>query len=307
MARGEQGAVADSSRLARSVGVCQLRETHRFISRVDPASGGARRRWLLGRVALSGELRMLASPTTLPPSSRASSPAHPGGGGVDMYTAPDSPACPPDAECASGRLADATMAPAAVSGALIAVATVAGWAIDDADVSVRPAHPWVARPCMKNNPQSTAPTAIRRAVACTESALPLTVSPVAVPVAWCGPRYSRKPVIRELAGIGNADARQLDVVGVEGVPYPALFRKGANFTAAMSLEIGSTNLVIEMGVILASLMGWQFTAARDRPPQSSEGDHMVHTAIRTTERSRCRGCRRQLRGPCRPVSSCLLA
>src|SRR5437588_12729199 len=41
----------------------------------------------------------------------------------------------------------------------------------------------------------------------------------------------------------------------------ALFRKGANFTAAMAFEIGSTNLVIELGIILALLMGWQFTAA----------------------------------------------
>jgi uncharacterized protein len=41
----------------------------------------------------------------------------------------------------------------------------------------------------------------------------------------------------------------------------ALFRKGANFTAAMAFEIASTNLVVELGVILAVLMGWQFTAA----------------------------------------------
>jgi uncharacterized protein len=41
----------------------------------------------------------------------------------------------------------------------------------------------------------------------------------------------------------------------------ALFRKGANFTAAMAFEIGSTNLVIELGIIMALLMGWQFTAA----------------------------------------------
>jgi uncharacterized membrane protein YraQ (UPF0718 family) len=41
----------------------------------------------------------------------------------------------------------------------------------------------------------------------------------------------------------------------------ALFRKGADFTAAMAFEIGSTNLVIELGVILALLMGWQFTLA----------------------------------------------
>ncbi|HXA59724.1 MAG TPA: permease, partial [Streptosporangiaceae bacterium] len=41
----------------------------------------------------------------------------------------------------------------------------------------------------------------------------------------------------------------------------SLFRKGASFVAAMAFEIGSTNLVIELGIILALLMGWQFTAA----------------------------------------------
>src|SRR6202167_1647841 len=41
----------------------------------------------------------------------------------------------------------------------------------------------------------------------------------------------------------------------------ALFRRGASFTAAMAFEIASTNLVIELGVILALLMGWQFTPA----------------------------------------------
>jgi len=41
----------------------------------------------------------------------------------------------------------------------------------------------------------------------------------------------------------------------------SLFRKGADFTAAMAFEIGSTNLVVELGIILALLMGWQFTLA----------------------------------------------
>ncbi|MDQ6797983.1 MAG: permease [Actinomycetota bacterium] len=41
----------------------------------------------------------------------------------------------------------------------------------------------------------------------------------------------------------------------------SLFRKGADFTAAMSFEIASTNLVIELGIILALLIGWQFTLA----------------------------------------------
>jgi len=41
----------------------------------------------------------------------------------------------------------------------------------------------------------------------------------------------------------------------------SLFRKGAGFTAAMAFEIASTNLVIELGILLALLMGWQFTVA----------------------------------------------
>ncbi len=41
----------------------------------------------------------------------------------------------------------------------------------------------------------------------------------------------------------------------------SLFRKGADFTAAMAFEIASTNLVIELGLILALLLGWQFTLA----------------------------------------------
>src|SRR5438309_8746326 len=41
----------------------------------------------------------------------------------------------------------------------------------------------------------------------------------------------------------------------------SIFRKGADFTAAMAFEFASTNLVIELGVILALLIGWQFTLA----------------------------------------------
>ncbi|MGE7433375.1 MULTISPECIES: permease [Kitasatospora] len=41
----------------------------------------------------------------------------------------------------------------------------------------------------------------------------------------------------------------------------SLFRKGADFTAAMAFEIASTNLVVELGVLLVLLMGWQFTLA----------------------------------------------
>jgi uncharacterized membrane protein YraQ (UPF0718 family) len=41
----------------------------------------------------------------------------------------------------------------------------------------------------------------------------------------------------------------------------ALLRKGASFQAAMAFEIASTNLVIELGIILALLISWQFTLA----------------------------------------------
>ena len=41
----------------------------------------------------------------------------------------------------------------------------------------------------------------------------------------------------------------------------SLVRKGADFTAAMAFTIASTNLVIELGLILALLLGWQFTLA----------------------------------------------
>ncbi|MFE0458380.1 permease [Kitasatospora sp. NPDC058965] len=72
--------------------------------------------------------------------------------------------------------------------------------------------------------------------------------------------------------MGDARPRTLAVTSLLGAAssscsYAAvalarsLFRKGADFTAAMAFEIASTNLVIELGVILALLMGWQFTAA----------------------------------------------
>ncbi len=41
----------------------------------------------------------------------------------------------------------------------------------------------------------------------------------------------------------------------------SIFRKGADFTAAMAFQFASTNLVIELGIILAVLVGWQFTVA----------------------------------------------
>ena len=72
--------------------------------------------------------------------------------------------------------------------------------------------------------------------------------------------------------LGNARPRTLAVAALLGAASSscsyaaaalarALFRKGADFVAANAFMIASTNLVIELGVILALLMGWQFTVA----------------------------------------------
>src|ERR1700722_7987032 len=79
----------------------------------------------------------------------------------------------------------------------------------------------------------------------------------------------RSTIVRRL---GDARARTLAIAAGFGTAssscsYAAvalarsLFRQGASFTAAMVFEIASTNLVVELGVILAVLIGWQFTAA----------------------------------------------
>jgi len=41
----------------------------------------------------------------------------------------------------------------------------------------------------------------------------------------------------------------------------SIFRKGANFTAALAFQLASTNLVAELTIIIIVLMGWQFAAA----------------------------------------------
>src|SRR5437762_9801318 len=41
----------------------------------------------------------------------------------------------------------------------------------------------------------------------------------------------------------------------------SLFRKGANFTAAIVFQLASTNLVLELGIIMIVLLGWQFALA----------------------------------------------
>jgi uncharacterized membrane protein YraQ (UPF0718 family) len=40
----------------------------------------------------------------------------------------------------------------------------------------------------------------------------------------------------------------------------SLFRKGADFTAAMAFQFASTNLVFELGIVMALILGWVFVA-----------------------------------------------
>src|SRR5436305_1797992 len=72
--------------------------------------------------------------------------------------------------------------------------------------------------------------------------------------------------------LGDSSPRSLSLAALFGVAssscsYAAvalarsIFVKGASFTAAMVFELASTNLVIELGIILIILMGWQFAAA----------------------------------------------
>jgi uncharacterized membrane protein YraQ (UPF0718 family) len=41
----------------------------------------------------------------------------------------------------------------------------------------------------------------------------------------------------------------------------SMFRKGADFRAVMAFQFASTNLVVELGLVLAVILGWRFTAA----------------------------------------------
>ena len=60
------------------------------------------------------------------------------------------------------------------------------------------------------------------------------------------------------AGLGAASS---SCSYAAGAIARSIFRKGAAFTAAMAFEIASTNLVIELGIIMVVLLGWQFTTA----------------------------------------------
>ncbi len=72
--------------------------------------------------------------------------------------------------------------------------------------------------------------------------------------------------------MGDAGARSIGRASIFGVlssscSYAAsamaksLFQKGADFTAAMAFMLASTNLVLELGLVLWILIGWQFALA----------------------------------------------
>src|SRR5262249_47585768 len=41
----------------------------------------------------------------------------------------------------------------------------------------------------------------------------------------------------------------------------SIIRKGADFVAAMAFQLASTNLVIEIGIVITLLLGWRFLFA----------------------------------------------
>src|SRR3954468_13723187 len=79
----------------------------------------------------------------------------------------------------------------------------------------------------------------------------------------------RESVVRALGGYSPGALAAATGLGVasSSCSYAAvalarsLFRKGASFPAAMTFEVASTNLVVELGIIMALLLGWEFTAA----------------------------------------------
>jgi uncharacterized membrane protein YraQ (UPF0718 family) len=80
---------------------------------------------------------------------------------------------------------------------------------------------------------------------------------------------SHKTMAKTLGGDGLKSITLATLFGIasSSCSYAAValarsvFQKGASFTAAMVFELASTNLVIELGIILLVLMGWQFTLA----------------------------------------------
>ncbi len=78
---------------------------------------------------------------------------------------------------------------------------------------------------------------------------------------------SRKEMRRAIGGYNVGSLARATFFGMvsSSCSYAAtamaksLFQRGANFTAAMVFMFASTNLVIEIGLVLWILLGWQFT------------------------------------------------
>jgi uncharacterized membrane protein YraQ (UPF0718 family)/YHS domain-containing protein len=80
---------------------------------------------------------------------------------------------------------------------------------------------------------------------------------------------SRESLQRKLGRLGPVTVLRASGYGMasSSCSYAAtamaksLFVKGADFVAAMVFMVASTNLVIELGIVLVVLMGWQFAAS----------------------------------------------
>jgi len=80
---------------------------------------------------------------------------------------------------------------------------------------------------------------------------------------------SKKELQRLLPDDSPASVAKASVLGAasSSCSYAAvaiarsIFRRGGDFTASMAFQFASTNLVIELGVLLVVLMGWSFGAA----------------------------------------------
>jgi len=68
----------------------------------------------------------------------------------------------------------------------------------------------------------------------------------------------RPPAIAKASGFGMVSS---SCSYAASAMAKSLFQKGADFIAALVFMFASTNLVVELGVVLLVLMGWQFAAA----------------------------------------------
>ncbi len=74
-------------------------------------------------------------------------------------------------------------------------------------------------------------------------------------------RVLGRPGFRSLARATGLGAVSSSCSYAAAAMAKSLFAKGADFVAAMAFMFASTNLVIELGVVLVVLIGWQFAAS----------------------------------------------